>query len=134
MSDEFITYSTAQVNKEYPPFEFELIEERIKDYLAAVQDDNSYYDQQREAPATIAAVYARWSMISGHRIQPGNIHAKQHYKFFKAVSPGQRLKTIGKVVDKYMKKENKCLELETHTYDESGDLVAIGRMMCIGPE
>jgi len=134
MLDDFISYSAAQVNKEYAPFEFELSQECVTDYLAAVQDDNPYYDQQGEAPATIAAVYARWSMISGHRIPPGNIHAKQHYKFFKAVSPGQRLKTIGKVVDKYMKKEHRCVELETHTYDEAGDLVAIGRMMCIFPE
>lgn len=134
MSEDYIKYSNAEIGREYPPYEFELTEERVNDYLAAVQDDNSYYRQYNEVPATIAAVYARWSMISGHRIQPGNIHAKQYYKFFKTLAPGTKLKTVGKVVNKFLKKEHKCLELETRTYDETGELVAIGRMVCIGPE
>ena len=134
MSSDMMTYDAIQIGTEYPPFEYELTEIQVNDYLASVQDDNLFYAQEGEAPSAIAAIYARWVTITGKHLPPGTIHAKQYYHFFKAVSPGQYLTTTGKIVEKYMKNDNRYVVLETTTRDDGGDLVTIGRMTVILPE
>jgi hypothetical protein len=131
---EVLTYGAAEVGTSYPPYTFCVTDSLVREYCAAVLDENPFYEQSAQAPPTLAAVYARWVVVTGQILPAGTVHAKQAYKFLKPVSPGQCLRSVGTILDKYMKKENRYVLLETRTYNEFDDLVTVSHMTVILPE
>lgn len=134
MSKEYESFDTDFVGRKFPCFTYTITEDRIRKYLAAVQDKNTFYEENKVVPPALAAVYTRWPMISGLLGLPGTIHVKQQYKYYKPIPWGATLKIYGEIVDKYIKKDHKYVIQEVKVYDEAGDLVTISRASIILPK
>lgn len=116
-------FDDIYVGLEFPPLTFELTEEKVKNYMAAVGDPNPIYRDKvlpgdggigvNPAPPTMAALFILQSYKEYVESPPGGVHAGQYFKFIKPFYMGETLYVKARVTDKYIKKERKYVIIET---------------------
>ena len=62
-------FAEVQVGAPYPEKKFKVTEEAVKAYLAAVEDHEPLYVEERLVPPAYAAVYTRWEALTGEQLE-----------------------------------------------------------------
>jgi hypothetical protein len=127
LSDQAASYDDLQVGTSWSgsASSFRITQSLIDDYRDATLDTSS-----AAVPSTLAAVYVLEHMRS-RKTPPGGIHAKQHFRFHRALRVGDVLKTTAIVTDKYEKNGRRYVVTESTTVDTAGETVTTGRMTSI---
>ncbi|MCL4558224.1 MAG: MaoC family dehydratase N-terminal domain-containing protein [Deltaproteobacteria bacterium] len=109
------------IGKKYPPVEYEVCREKIKEYATAVGDLNPLYmDEQKAkqgpykgivAPPLFVVVYAKDVLsqaLFDHEMALNIamlVHGEQEYEFVDVVRPGDVILTEGYIADIYEKSD-----------------------------
>jgi len=131
------------IGKEYPPDEYEIGREKMKEYANAIGDSSPYiHDKEfgREseygdniAPPNFAAVYnllgcAKLFFDPDVKINfMMLVHGEQEFEWLKPVKPGDVITTTGKILDIAEKGSNDVVKYEATSRNQDGDVVTIGR-------
>jgi len=131
------------IGKEYPPTEYEIGREKMREYARAVEDMNPYYHDKEFgrnshygdniAPPCFASVYnlmgcAMMFMDPELKLNMAMlVHGEQEFEFHKPVKPGDVITTRGKIVDIYQKGNNDFVVYEANSFNQDGELVTVGR-------
>jgi acyl dehydratase len=143
MAEKPLTYDQITTGMVLPEIEFEISEEHVKKYAEAVEDLNPIYFENEQAhqfaysrkiaPPTIGALFIL-KIYDGLGGQPdGTIHAKQQFKFLGPIYVGEIIRTSGKVVGKRRKRGRQYVEVQTHSLNQLGELIMVGRSTFIWP-
>ena len=76
-------FADVKVGIPYPEKKFLVTEEAVRTYLAAIEDANPLYIEQKLVPPAFAAVFTRWEALSGEKLEEGTIHARQGFHYLK---------------------------------------------------
>lgn len=141
---KLLLYDDLEVGKRFKPFIYVLSQETICKYAGAVEDTNPLYlDENYAAKSsfggtighpTTAAIYSLSAIMTEGEMPPGGIHAKHYFEFRTPPRPGDTLTTTATVADKYIRRERKYVVFETHTVNQKGETVVVGKMTAIWPQ
>ncbi len=140
---KWLLFEDIKEGMEFPPVEFEVGRELVKNYCKALGDDNPVYDDAEAArkegfsgaiaPTTIVCIYAIPSaLLRGFTPKvippPGNIHYRQEYEFLSAASIGDKIRIKSIVTKKEIRSERKYVTIESQYINQDGKKIAVGRI------
>lgn len=130
------------IGREYLPVTYVVGQEKIKEYALAIGDLNPLYIDPEFAkkskygtviaPPMFVVVFAKEAMEK--LFMDGElkldmfklVHGEQEFNFHKIVRANDTIKTHGKIKNIYQKNNNNFVELETKSYNQTGELVTDG--------
>jgi len=127
-----ISYEAVTVGEEFTSNDHLVTPEDIEAFAFAVDDHDDCHFQPVDggppiAHSTLLANQALMMRHSRYLVEAG-LHAKMEFEFLRAILPGMRLRSRGKVVEKYEKRGRHYMVTEFATADEeSGDVLVRGR-------
>jgi acyl dehydratase len=133
----YYVWDELEVGARFETAPFTLTKETIDRYLAAVQDDTEIFCDDEAArahglscavaPPTIAAIF----LVHSFQLvpsPPGGVHAKQYFQFVTPAKAGDVVITYAEIVDKYIKREKKYVEMVTRTVNQDGQVIVNGKI------
>jgi hypothetical protein len=120
-----LTYAAVQVGEEFVSDDHLVIPEDIETHAFAVEDDHPWLAESL-APPTLMANQALHLRHSKYIVHAG-LHAKMEFTFLEPIRPGMRVRTRGKVVDKYERRGKPYMVTEYITQDETGTVLVRGQ-------
>ncbi|MDQ1002664.1 acyl dehydratase [Neobacillus niacini] len=132
VSKEYYLWDELEIGRRFPQVEYIVKDQTITEYNEAVQEKNDIYLSKENAlkygfdstiaPPTMAAIYVM-EAFKNIPAPPGGIHAKQMFEFIKPTMAGDLLRTSVVVVDKYIKRNKKYVEMASETLNQEGDII-----------
>jgi 3-hydroxybutyryl-CoA dehydratase len=137
-SDEgrkMMRYDKMELGEEFPPMEFSISEDRVRDYQRVFEDKHEWLKEgDPRVPPFVSSMDVIAPIFMKYAIAPGTIHAKQEIEMIRPVQPGKKLTAKSRVADKYIKRERKYVVFETITEDEDGNQINRNRFHFVLPE
>ena len=121
----YLKFDELETGRELPPVEYQVTRDHIDLCRRATLDEDTPRqdaDGREIAPLSLAAAYMR-RVYQSLPNPPGGIHAKQRYAFHRPVHADDVLTTSGRIVDKYVKRGNKYVIVESTSVNQRGELV-----------
>lgn len=138
--EEFATWEEIPVGYADASRTAVLPSEPVRKYAEAVEETNPlFFDEEFAraegyggiiAPATATMHYGgpRPKPADGQRkYRGGGVHAKQYFEFRRPVRIGETLTSTMRIVDKFIKRDRKCVVQETVVTDQNGEVVCLSR-------
>ena len=124
-----LTYEGVTVGEEFMSDDFLIKPEDVDTYAFAVEDDNPWYFEDSPFGGTIApptllgnqALFLRHSRY----LVPAGLHAKMQFEFLEPLRAGMRVRTRGRIVDKYERRERHYMVTEFETRDEETGTILV---------
>jgi hypothetical protein len=116
------------VGRSYETAPYEVTEQSIRDYMAAVGDDRQ--EPELIAPPTYAMVYgfdAYWQLWSDQEVAldvAHLVHAEQGFSFHRPVRPGDRIRTTGRLTGIATRGDTELVTFEVSARDAQDQPVA----------
>ena len=110
------------VGRSYQTAPFEVTESSIREYMAAVGDLRE--EPELVAPPTYAIVYsfdAFWQLWTDQEVAldvAHLVHGEQRFDFYRAVRPGDRIETTGRITGINPRGEMELVTFELNSKDE----------------
>ena len=132
MSSDPFEQDRHYVGRDMGGREVEITPALVEQFIAGTGDDNPWYRGASPlngplAPALIlhSEVYRdlSWYLPNVY----GNLHARQEWDVFAPVSVGERLRTRGAIVERYVKRDREYLVNEAFVFNAAGRLVSRSR-------
>jgi len=107
MAVEFktISYNLVQVGEEFKSDDFLIKPEDVETFAFAVDDHHPWYfeDSPFGGPIAHPVLLANQALMMRHSryIIPAGLHAKMQFEFLEPLRAGMRVRSYGKVIDKY---------------------------------
>ena len=120
-----LTYDSLQVGDEFVSDDHLVNPEDIEAHSFAVEDDHPWLAESL-APPTLMANQALHLRHSKYIVHAG-LHAKMEFNFIEPVRPGLRVRTRGKVIDKYERRGKPFMVTEYVTEDDAGNVLVRGQ-------
>ena len=117
-------FAEVQVGVPYPEKKFKVTEAAVKAYLAAVEDYEPLYGEERLVPPAYAAVYTRWEALTGEQLENGTVHMKQVFRYHYPIHWDETLTLRGQVKEKMEKRGMKFVVQKVEAFNEAGELAA----------
>ena len=127
-----LSYETVRVGEEFSSDDRIVRPEDIESYAFAVDDHHPWYREESPfggpiAPPTLLGNQAL-GMRHNHYIVEAGLHAKMQFEFLVPIRPGMRVRSRGKVIDKYEKRGRHYMVTEFATTDEAtGEVLVRGQ-------
>jgi acyl dehydratase len=126
-----LTYERLQVGEEFVSDEYLVTPEDVETYCWAVDDQHPWYRGASPfggpiAPPTMLANQALRLRHSRYTVHAG-LHARMQFQFVEPIRPGMRVRSRGRVVDKYERRGKPYMVTEYVTEDETGRVLVRGR-------
>lgn len=126
-----LTYEALTVGEEFVSDTYLVTPEEIETYAFAVDDHHPWFFGPSPfggpvAHPTLTANQALRLRHSRYTVHAG-LHAKMDFQFLKAIRPGMRVRSRGRVVDKYERRGKQYMVTEFITEDETGAALVRGR-------
>ncbi len=86
------------VGHRFPEQTVHLAPARVRQYLAAVAEENPLYRAGNAAPPLAVAAWALAGLIDAIGLPPGSVHASQEFTFMAAAPVGSSLNAAAEVV------------------------------------
>lgn len=138
-----ISYEVVQVGEEFSSDPFLIKPEDVETFAFAVDDHDPWYfadetDSSSGIPAvnpfggpiTHPVMMGNQALFMRHNkyIIPAGLHAKMQYEFVEPLRVGMRVRSYGKVIDKYERRGRHYMVTQFETRDEdSGDVLVRGQ-------
>ena len=122
MEFKLISYEAVTVGEEFRSDEFLIKPEDIETYAYAVDDHNSWYFEDSPFGGKIAhpTLLGNQALLMRHSryLVNAGLHAKMQFEFLEPLRAGMRVRTHGKVIDKYERRERHYMVTQFETRDE----------------
>lgn len=126
-----LTYEALQVGEEFVSDEHLITPEDVETYAFAVDDHHPWFfgaspfGEPIAHPTLLAnqALHLRHSKYIVH----AGLHARMEFNFLEPVRPGMRVRSRGKLIDKYERRGKKYMVTEFVTEDETGTPLVRGQ-------
>ncbi len=126
-----LTYDVLQVGEEFVSDEHLVTPEDIETYAFAVGDHHPWFFGASPFGGPIAhpTLIGNQALRLRHTkyIVPGGLHAKMEFHFLQPVRPGMRVRSRGRVIDKYERRGKPYMVTEFVTEDEHGTPLVRGQ-------
>jgi len=120
-----LTLDALQVGEEFVSDDHLVIPEDIEAHGFAVEDDHSWLAEGL-APPTLMANQALHLRHSKYIVHAG-LHARMEFNFLEPIRLGMRVRTRGKVIDKYERRGKSYMVTEYITEDDAGRVLIRGQ-------
>lgn len=120
-----LTLGTVEVGEEFTSDDHLVIPADVEAHGFAVEDDHPWL-ADGVAPPTLMANQALHLRHSKYIVHAG-LHAKMEFQFVEPIRVGMRLRTRGKVIDKYERRGKPYMVTEYVTEDETGQVLVRGQ-------
>ena len=123
------------VGRSYETAPYEVTEQSIRDYMAAVGDLGD--DGELVAPPTYAMVYgfgAYWQLWTDQEVAldvAHLVHGEQRFSFARPVRPGDRIRTIGRLTAINTRGDMELVTFELKALDDQDRQVSDGAALFI---
>jgi hypothetical protein len=125
MAFKKLTLEALQVGEEFISDDHLVIPADVEAHSFAVEDDHPWLAEGTTPPTFMAnqALHLRHSKYIVH----AGLHAKMEFNFVEPIRLGMRVRTRGKVVDKYERRGKPYMVTEYVTEDETGRVLVRGQ-------
>ncbi|HEX2829260.1 MAG TPA: MaoC family dehydratase [Burkholderiales bacterium] len=117
-----ISYEVVTVGEEFMSEDFVIKPEDVETYAYAVGDHNSWFfeDSPFGGPIAHPTLLGNQALLMRHSkyIVPAGLHAKMQFEFIEPLRVGMRVRTHGKVIDKYEKRGRHYMVTQFETREE----------------
>jgi hypothetical protein len=120
-----LTLDSLQVGEEFVSDDHLVIPEDIETHGFAVEDDHPWL-AEGTAPPTLMANQALHLRHSKYIVHAG-LHARMEFNFLEPIRLGMRVRTKGKVIDKYERRGKPYMVTEYVTEDDTGRVLVRGQ-------
>lgn len=120
-----LTLDSLQVGEEFVSDDHLVIPEDIETHGFAVEDDHPWL-AEGTAPPTLMANQALHLRHSKYIVHAG-LHARMEFNFLEPIRLGMRVRTKGKVIDKYERRGKPYMVTEYVTEDDTGRVLLRGQ-------
>jgi len=120
-----LTLDALQVGEEFVSDETLVIPGDIEAHSYAVEDDHPWLAEGLAPPTFMAnqALHLRHSKYIVH----AGLHARMEFNFVEPIRVGMRVRTRGKVIDKYERRGKPYMVTEYVTEDDTGRILVRGQ-------
>jgi acyl dehydratase len=126
-----LTYERLKVGEEFVSNDQVVTPEDIETYAFAVDDHHPWFLEDSPFGGAIAhpTLLANQALRMRHNtyVVPAGLHAKMEFEFFEPIRPGMRVRSRGRVIDKYERRGKPYMVTEYVTEDEHGTVLVRGR-------
>ncbi len=126
-----IAYETVRVGEELESTDLVVKPEDVDTFAYAVDDHHSWYfdDSPFGGPVAHPTLLANQALLMRHNkyIVDAGLHAQMQFEFVKPIRVGMRVRTRGKVIDKYEKRGRQYMVTEFVTTEDSGEVLVRGQ-------
>jgi acyl dehydratase len=126
-----IAYATVQVGEELYSTDLVVKPEDIDTFAYAVDDHHPWYfdDSPFGGPIGHPTLAANQALLMRHNkyIVDAGLHAQMQFEFVRPIRVGMRVRTLGRVIDKYEKRGRYYMVTEFVTTEESGEVLVRGQ-------
>jgi acyl dehydratase len=126
-----LTYEALQVGEEFVSEPQLVSPEDIEAYAYAVDDHHPWFFEGSPfgGPVAHPTFMANQALRLRHSryIVPAGLHAKMEFQFLEPIRPGARVRSRGKVIDKYERRGKPYMVTEYVTEDENGTVLVRGQ-------
>ena len=127
-----ISYETVTVGEEFMSDDFLIKPEDVETYSFAIDDHNPWYfkDSPLGGPIAHPTLLGNQALLMRHSkyIVPAGLHAKMQFEFVEPLRVGMRVRSHGKVIDKYEKRGRHYMVTQFETREEqTGKLLVRGQ-------
>jgi acyl dehydratase len=124
-----ISYESVTVGEEFSSDDFTIKPEDVETYAFAVDDRNPWYfeDSPYRGPIAHPTLLGNQALLMRHSkyIVPAGLHAKMQFEFIEPLRVGMRVRTHGKVLDKYEKRGRHYMVTQFETREEATGTVLV---------
>ena len=117
-----ISYEVVTVGEEFRSDDFLIKPEDVETYAFAVDDHNPWFSEDSPfgGPVVHPTLMGNQALLMRHSryVVPAGLHAKMEFEFVEPLRVGMRVRTYGKVIDKYEKRERHYMVTQFETRDE----------------
>ncbi|MEZ5264524.1 MAG: MaoC/PaaZ C-terminal domain-containing protein [Acidimicrobiales bacterium] len=128
-----IAYDVIEVGERFRSDERLLRPEDVETYAFAVDDTDPWYVLEGPfgCPICHPSILANQALLLRHNryVVPAGLHARMVYEFVAPIPLGVRALTVGRVVDKYVRRDKPYMVTEYETTDEAGAPLVRGRFV-----
>ena len=124
-----LSYEAVTVGEEFTSDDFLIKPEDIETYAYAVDDPHPWYFEDspfggKIAPPTLLGNQALLMRHCRYLVNAG-LHAKMQFEFLEPLCAGMRVRSHGKVLDKYERRERHYMVTQFETRDEETGKVLV---------
>jgi hypothetical protein len=120
-----LTLDSLKVGEEFVSDDHLVLPEDIEAHGFAVEDDHPWLAEMT-APPTLMANQALHLRHSKYIVHAG-LHARMEFNFLEPIRLGMRVRTRGKVIDKYERRGKPYMVTEYVTEDDTGRVLVRGQ-------
>jgi acyl dehydratase len=124
-----ISYEDVTVGEEFMSDDFLVKPEDVETFAFAVDDHDPWYfeDSPYGGPIAHPVLLGNQALFMRHSkyIIPAGLHAKMQYEFVEPIRAGMRVRSRGKVIDKYERRGRHYMVTEFVTRDEETGTVLV---------
>jgi acyl dehydratase len=124
-----ISYEAVTVGEEFRSDDFTVKPEDVETFAFAVDDHNPWYsgDSPFRGPIAHPTLLGNQALLMRHNkyIVPAGLHAKMQFEFVEPIRAGMRVRTYGKVIDKYERRERHYMVTQFETREEDTGTVLV---------
>lgn len=128
-----IAYDLLEVGERFRSDERLLRPEDVETYAFAVDDTDPWYFGEGPfgGPICHPTILANQALMLRHNryVVPAGLHARMVYEFVAPIPLGVRARTVGRVVELYVRRDKPYMVTEYETADESGAPLVRGRFV-----
>jgi acyl dehydratase len=123
-----IPFDSIVVGTELGPIETDVSVKAVGAYQKDWDDPNPWYSESSPfggpiAPPAFMAGLTGFQLLSTRFNTRATIGVKTAHENVAPVAVGQKMKTVGRIADKYVKRDLEYVVVESTSYDEAGTLV-----------
>jgi acyl dehydratase len=126
-----LTYDVLQVGEEFVSDEHLVTPEDVATYAFAVDDHHPWFfeDSAFGGPVAHPTLLGNQALRLRHSkyIVHAGLHAKMEFQFVEPVRTGMRVRSRGRVIDKYVRRGRQYMVTEFVTEDDSGTPLVRGQ-------
>jgi acyl dehydratase len=124
-----LSYEAVSVGEQFKSDDFLVKPEDIDTYAYAVDDHDPWYFEDsplggKIAPPTLLANQAL-AMRHSHYLVNAGLHAKMQFEFLEPLRAGMRVRSYGRVIDKYERRDRHYMVTAFETRDEETGKVLV---------
>jgi acyl dehydratase len=124
-----LSYEEVTVGEEFMSDDFLLKPEDVDTYAYAVDDHHPWYFEDSPLGGRIAhpTLLGNQALLMRHSkyIVPAGLHAKMQFEFLEPIRVGMRVRSRGKVIDKYERRGRHYMVTQFETRDEESGTVLV---------
>ena len=129
-----VEYSQLETGYEFPPSSSKLDCPIISEYIKAVEETSSLYQDEELVPPMAVAAYAMAALSEGMSLPMGTLHVSQGVEFMGSVSIGDSIITYARVTRKQDRGKLHLLTIDLNVFNQRQKAVLSGKASFLLPE